>query len=138
MKDNFLQELLNDSIIGDISDFNVEMNYPDLESPEITDAIYKWNCQKTKHLSDAFKIHGGVELVAGNFLFVVAPNPKPSLNKIRVTHYYAERGAVCEVEYNNEREAIIDCILMYPEVRYEPGKLDNWMDDRAFNQSFII
>lgn len=138
MKDSFLQELLADSVIGDFNDFIIGMKFPDLDSPSITDVIYEWNCKMTEGLLATYDINGGVELVAGNYLFVIAPNPKQSTNKIRATHYYSGRGAICEAEYENEKNAIIDCVLTYPGALNIPGTLDSWMDDNVFTQSFVV
>ena len=109
MKDNFLQELLADSVIGDFNDFIIGMKFPDLDSPSITDVIYKWNCKMTEGLLATYDINGGIELVAGNYLFVIAPNPKQSTNKIRTTHYYS--GAGLYVKLNMKTKKTLSLIV---------------------------
>ncbi|EDK1561871.1 hypothetical protein [Enterobacter hormaechei] len=130
---NELREFFKDSVINSFDDFI--QAYPEFNwgSLELIDA---WNVQQIQPLLDLYHGESGIELACDRRIFVVAPNPKPTGYPVRVTHYYERQGALCDDEVESVEQAIINCLTSYPNSQPAYGKLDSWMGDAAFANSF--
>ncbi|EHD0299452.1 hypothetical protein JYY74_004300 [Salmonella enterica subsp. enterica serovar Enteritidis] len=130
---NELREFFKDSVINSYDDF-IQV-YPEFNwgSLELIDA---WNVQQIQPLLDLYHEQSGIELACDRRIFVVAPNPKLTGYPVRVTHYYERQGALCDDEVESVEQAIINCLTSYPNSQPSYGKLDSWMGDAAFANSF--
>ncbi|EAW4453978.1 hypothetical protein FE103_21400 [Salmonella enterica] len=130
---NELREFFSDSVIGSYDDFIQE--HPGF-SWDSLDLIEAWNVQQIQPLLALYHRFNGLELSCDRRIFVVASNPKPTGFPVRITHYYERQGALCDDEVESVEQAIIDCLTSYPSLQPAYGKLDSWMGDVAFANSF--
>ena len=130
---NELRAFFSDSVIGSFDDFIKA--YPEFEWDSI-DLIDVWNLQQIQPLLALYQKQDGIELSCDRRIFVVAPNPKPTGYPVRVTHYFEHQGALCDAEADSAEQAIIDCLTSYPDCQPVFGKLDSWMGETMFANSF--
>lgn len=130
---NELRDFFSDSVIGSFDDFIVE-------NPEFTwdctELIDIWNVQQIQPLVALYYEHSGIEFSCDRRIFVVAPNPKATDFPVRVTHYFEKKGALCDAEAESVEQAIIDCLINYPDSKPAYGMLNQWMQDTVFSGSF--
>lgn len=124
-----LRAFFSDSVIGSFDDFIKA--HPEF-SWDCIDLIDVWNLQQIQPLLVLYQKLDGIELTCDRRIFVVAPNPKPTGYPVRVTHYFEQQGAICDVEAESAEQAIIDCLISYPDCQPAFGRLDSWMGDEVF------
>lgn len=130
---NELREFFSDSVIGSFDEFiQVHPGF----NWDCIDLIDVWNVQQIQPLLTLYYSHDGIELSCEKRVFVVAPNPKRNGYPVRVTHYFEQQGALCDVESESVEQAIIDCLISYPNSQPAYGKLDSWMGDVVFSNCF--
>lgn len=129
---DYLSEIFRDNVLGAFSSFVTSFKSNNLNIDNIDNEIYMWNCQQISAHINTYISTNGLELATGRRLFVFAPNPKQSAYAIRNTHYYQDAGALCECEYDTIEEAVINCLINYPNAVQSPGLLDLWMSTTKF------
>lgn len=128
--------LYQDSILGTVDDFISEHPGIDWTQDDPSALIEAWNINYIQPLVSLYYEQNGLELSAENRIFVIAVNPKQSSYPVRTTHYFERCGALCEFEAMNIEEAIIECLISYPDAVPAPGILDQWMMDPTFSAAF--
>ncbi|EAO4330355.1 hypothetical protein R8P03_004607 [Salmonella enterica] len=128
-----LRDFFSDALIGSFDDFI--KSYPKFGWDNLS-LLDDWNAQQIRPLLNLYHKQNGIELACDRRIFVVAPNPKPTGYPVRVTHYFEHLGALCDAEADSPEQAIIDCLTSYPDCQPAFGKLDSWMGDTMFANSF--
>jgi hypothetical protein len=124
------RDLYESSVLGSYDCFLIYIQYSrkSISAHDVFECILEWNRIKIFKFIEHLNAMGGIEILSGNRIFVVAPNPK--INHLifpwRVTHYYKDRGPICEEEFTCAAEAIIYVLLSYPESKISNGMLDSW------------
>ncbi|EAN5421436.1 hypothetical protein EIV04_13130 [Salmonella enterica] len=128
-----LRVFFSDALIGTFDEFI--KSYPKFGWDNLS-VLDDWNAQQIRPLLNLYHKQNGIELACDRRIFVVAPNPKSNGYPVRITHYYENSGALCDVEVDSVVQALIDCLISYPELQPSYGKLDTWMENDKFSNSF--